>query len=219
DTRLQGSALLTASTGATPTAGSTAVLPTELVGSTGRLTTAVLSADDAQGLLNVGIQTLYSMDTAPLAELTRPDDWFNTATSVASGATVATINAANAAKIVDHIYPSNLVVGGAYPSGTVNGANSGKTKLVAFGLGRQNSLITGVSPSNGTAAANPRAALMREAPVDGSFNSALMYNRLIVVFQVVDSGTGASSVTFAGVFGADGDLITDDAAALNGAVQ
>jgi prepilin-type N-terminal cleavage/methylation domain-containing protein len=220
DTRLSSSgALLTASTGVTPTAGSTAVLPTELVGATtGRLALGTLSAGDVLGFNNVGITTLYNLDAAPISELTRPNDWFNTATTISSSTQVAVINSGTGItagnKIIDHIFRQNLVVGGV--SGTLPSNSTGTTKLVAFGLGAHNTMVAG---NNGS---NLKTGLMIEAPVDGSFNSALMYNRLIVVFAVTPSTSGAtsaSSVVFAGVFGADGDLITDDAAALNGAVQ
>ncbi|HEX3657838.1 MAG TPA: type II secretion system protein [Pirellulales bacterium] len=220
DTRLGSSGqLLTASTGITPTAGSTAVLPTELVGATGRLATYTLSAGDVQGFNNVGITTVYNMDTAPPTELTRPDDWFNTQVPLATGTTVAVINAAQATvagtgttnKIIDHIYRSNLTNGGKL--GTIGGTgNTDTIELVAFGLGAHNTMVAGNNGNNLT------SGLMVEAPVDGSFNSAQIYNRLIVVFAV-DSSKTPSTVTFAGVFGADGDLVTDDAAAINNAVQ
>lgn len=220
DTRMSSSgALLGASTGATPVSGSTTVLPPELVGSTGRLATYTLTAGDVLGFNNVGITTLFNMDATPLSETSRPNDWFNTSVTLSTGSTVAMINQAggNANKIIDHIFSQNLLNGGAN-----TGVLPANTTLVAFGLGAHNTLVTGASSATGAnnalGNANVKNAFMREAPVDGSFNSALMYNRLIVVFAVTESSTtgNASTVTFAGVFGADGDLITDDAAALNG---
>ncbi|HEX4147135.1 MAG TPA: type II secretion system protein [Pirellulales bacterium] len=215
DTRLDSSGtLLPAST------GTTLGLPTELVGSTGRLTTTTLTSGDVLGFINVGITTLYSYDSAPLSEVSRPDDRFNTANVMTAGGTAPTVaiidpSQAVAAgtgttnKIIDHIYRQNLVVGGT--PGTVPTG----VRLVAFGLGAHNSMVAGNN------AANLASGLMVEAPVDGSFNSAIMYNRLIVVFAVTPSSTtgAASSVVFAGVFGADGDLVTDDAAAMNSAIQ
>ncbi|HEY5315076.1 MAG TPA: prepilin-type N-terminal cleavage/methylation domain-containing protein [Pirellulales bacterium] len=232
DTRLSGGALLSAAAGTTPG------LPPELVGSTGRLTTYQLTAGDALGFNNVGIKTLFNMDATPLSEVSRLNDEFNTPTTLASGTTVAVINSAQATssgtgttnKIIDHIFSQNLIVGTGVPGTmtTVSQASSTSggsptlvpAQLVAFGLGAHNMLVTGASSATG--AANPGKAFMREAPVDGSFNSALEYSRLIVVFMLTPSSSGSSSastVTFAGVFGADGDLLTDDAAAMNNAVQ
>jgi prepilin-type N-terminal cleavage/methylation domain-containing protein len=161
-------------------------LHTQLVGTSGKLTTTTLSTTEFGQLNSAGIYTLYHANTSTsVSASARPSDMFTTSDTLADGDTVATPNAGSSGgrKIIDHIYRANLGSGG------TSGAIPAGRKLVVFGFGSQNKVI---------------GSLMHEAPLYPNVDHQLVYGRNLVVFEV-----GGARATIKAVLGADGDLLDD----------
>jgi len=159
-------------------------LHSQLVGSSGKLSTTTLTDGEFGQLNSAGIYTVYHVNTSAAAGA-RPGDMFTVTDTIASGDTVATVNPSSSGgmKIIDHIYRENLKSGGT--SGTIPAGR----KLVVFGFGPQNKVI---------------GALMHEAPLYPNVDHSLIYGRNLVVFEV-----GGARATLKAVLGADGDLLDD----------
>jgi prepilin-type N-terminal cleavage/methylation domain-containing protein len=149
-----------------------------------KLTTTTVTAGQLGSLGRRGITTIYNLTAASTANA---GDRFTTAETISATSKIAVLNRTTTAgkKIIDHIYPANLRPGGT--SGTI----PTNKELAVFGFGNNNELI-------GTS--------ILETPFYGNADPVLVYNRLLVVFEVDANGGNAD---FKGVLAADGDLLND----------
>jgi prepilin-type N-terminal cleavage/methylation domain-containing protein len=169
-------------------------LHSSFFGSNPKFLAGTLTGTDIAGLNSAGVYTVYDVTPALLSSK-RPADAFTTTRTLADGAPAVFINNTSAAgrNIIDRVYRDNQKTGGV--SGTIPGGN----RLLALGFGPLNKLV---------------GSLMLEAPSYANVDSTLIYNRLLVLFEV-----GGSRATFRGVVASDGDLLDDLTTYINRDIQ
>jgi prepilin-type N-terminal cleavage/methylation domain-containing protein len=133
---------------------------------TGKLSSATLTAQQLASLNEVGIKTVMDHDAAS----TVPADSGVSARSLAVGGKVAVVNTSSAAglEIADSIYPPTTASGDAIPANVT---------LVVVGVGPRNKAV-------GTTLQSP--------PVYSSVNADTTYNRILAVFAVYSDGRAAA---------------------------
>jgi len=173
-------------------------------GTTGKFVASTLSTADVNGLIAIGVATLYDVDTASTK---RPGDMFTVRRVLSSGGSgslpAVIVNAGSSAglNIINHFYRENAKFGtsGIFYDAAGKPLAANSRKLLVLGLGPMNDIV---------------GKLTQEAPAYANVDSSLVYNRNLALFEV-----GGSKAVFKGVVAADGDLLDDLTTYMNRDIQ